>query len=211
MGYSVLRRSGYDVSDEPVVACWNGRLMEVYPGERVNSLSVNIAALYALRDASPHRPIHDDMAHSILSWLRAQIASGAPLIDPWHLSPTYVLGRGIDPFLHYDPALARECVDRLLDAQRPDGGWGCGGASTEEETCLAVIGFLSARRGGVAGTDEPLHRAAVFLRAHEVSDVMARPRLWLGKALYLAVNVSAACADAARVGLRLAGLGFRPE
>jgi hypothetical protein len=206
MGYSVLRRAGYEVSDEPLVACWNGRVMEAFPGERVNALSANVAALYALRDASPRRPIHDDMARSILGWLRNQIAPGAPLIEAFHLSPTYVLGRGIDPFLDYDPALAGVCVDRLLEAQRPDGGWGYGEVSTEEETCLAVIGLLSARRGGIARTEEPLRRAAGFLRTHEASDPWARPRLWLGKTLYLPVNVAAAYAEAARMGLDLAGL-----
>jgi hypothetical protein len=204
-GYSVLRRAGYEVSEAPWLAFWNGRLLEEAHGERVNGLSVNLSALYALRDAEPHRPELDGMAHSILSWIREQHPSGGLLIDPWHFSPAYVLGRGIDPLLHHDPTLAREWVQRLLNDQRPHGGWGYGGASTEEETGLAVLGLLNARRAGVPGTAGPLRHAADYLAAHR-TDVRARPRLWLAKALYIPVNLAEAICDAARVGLRLADL-----
>jgi hypothetical protein len=205
MAFSVLRQAGYEVSDAPLLACWNGRLLESYPGERVHGLSVNLSALSALRDTAPRRPEHDDMAHSILSWLREQMASEGPLIDPWHFSPAYVLGRGIDPLLHHDPTLAREWAERLFHSQRADGGWGYGEACTEEETALAVLGLLGARRAGMPQTEGPLRQASRYLDAHRTA-IKARPRLWLAKGLYLAVNVAEAVSDAARVGLRLAGL-----
>jgi halimadienyl-diphosphate synthase len=208
MGYSVLRRAGYDISDAPLLACWNGRALESYPGERVNAVSVNIHALYAVKE-NPHRgAVHDQMVAQILAWLHDQFQSCAPLVDPWHISPAYLLGRGLFVFVYYDRVLAQLCTDRLLDSQRENGGWGFVGACTEEETALAVIGLISAREAGLLSTDSSLRRAARFLSTHH-TDMTQRPGLWLAKTLYLPVNMVEAFVQAAQLGLNRLGLGVQ--
>lgn len=208
VAYSVLRQAGYDLIEDPFKGYWNGRLMESYPGERTSSISVNIHALQALKDSGWRGKVYEDMAEPILRWLRPWLTSDAPLVDPWHVSPVYLLSHGICTLKHFDQSMADRCVERLLNSQEPDGGWGGAGVCTEEETALGTIGLLDAYRGGMLKDSEPLRKAGVFL-ARNRSESGARPRLWLAKSLYLPVNMVEAFIEAARIGLHIAGLSDR--
>lgn len=206
--YSLLCQAGYPVSIDPVMKFWNGKVLEGYIGERVTSLSVNIHALQALRDA--HRygtvpPEYNLMVNKILDWINNKLNTDPLLIDNWHLSPAYPLGRAIPVLKDYDLKLTQRCIEKILTDQQADGGWGYYGVSTEEETALCVIGLLNAYEASLLKSKEPLIQAAKFLHSHQ-SEMQHRPRLWLAKALYLPVNLVESIIHCAHLGLEKHGL-----
>ncbi|MFW6063325.1 MAG: hypothetical protein ACOC9V_04040 [Chloroflexota bacterium] len=209
VAFRVLRAAGLSISDRPLFRFWNDdeRHYYTYPDERTPSVSAAVHGLFAFRQANWDAQ-HECIAVELTLWLREQMRKEGMLHDKWHVSPLYATSRVIEPLLGWDDQLANDCIEFVLAHQRPDGGWGYTGRSTLEETALAVLGLVAARREGQLADPAPLRRAACYLAQHSLS----RPveRLWIGKGLYRPVGVVNSLVHAARLALQIERIRVRP-
>lgn len=198
VAFAVLNWAGLAPSEEPLLAFWNHDHLLTYPDERDASISANIHGLSALR-SQPGFP-HRQQAERLTDWLTGQMTPDGLFDDKWHLSPYYPVSRAIPAFAGWDDTIALDLVARLVEQQRPDGGWGWFGESTVEETAYCVIALYSAYRGGLLESPASLTKAAAFIGGQ----ANGRPveRLWIGKALYRPEGLLKATLFAAQTALR---------
>ncbi|HSM56340.1 MAG TPA: prenyltransferase/squalene oxidase repeat-containing protein [Candidatus Sulfomarinibacteraceae bacterium] len=209
VAFRVLRIAGLSISDRPLLRFWseNEGHYYTYPDERTPSVSAAVHGLSAFRQANWDAQ-HECIAAELTNWLREQMRTEGMLHDKWHVSPLYATSRVIEPLLGWDDQLARQCIDFILTHQRPDGGWGHTGTSTLEETALAVLGLVAARRNGRLADASPLRRAACYLAQHSLAQPVER--LWIGKGLYRPVGVVNSLVHAARLALQIERIRAHP-
>jgi len=207
VGFAILNWAGFDVRSEPVLEFWDTDHFRTYLDERGASVSVNIHALAALR-SQPGFP-HEDLALTVTEWLKERRRPDTLFADKWHLSPCYLVAHAIPAFAGWEDAIARECIDFLLDHQRADGGWGWFEHSTLEETSHSVLGLSFALEQGLLENDAPLRRAARFFAAN--AGQKPTERLWIGKTLYCPEGIVEATLVAAKASLERLGVWRKPQ
>lgn len=202
VAYRVLCWAGQNPSDKPLMRFWESERhhFRTYPDERTPSVSAAVHALSAFREDETNA-LHRDIAADLTSWLREQIEEAGALYDKWHWSPLYATTRVIPPLIGWDDDLATQCVAFVLEEQQPDGGWGSGDRSNLEETSMAILSLIAARRGGLLEDDRPLRRAVTYLQ--EQADAQPTQQLWIGKALYRPIGVVDSLVRAARASLEI--------
>lgn len=205
VAYRVLCWAGKEPSDEQLMRFWNSerRHFLTYLDERTPSVSAAVHALSAFREDESNGA-HEEIAGYLTSWLREQMEEAGALYDKWHWSPLYATTRVIPPLIGWDDDLAEQCVAFVLDEQREDGGWGCGDRSNLEETSMAVLSLVAAKRGDLLEDEQPLRRAAAYLA--EQADAEPSVQLWIGKALYRPIGVVDSLVRAARAALAIEGV-----
>lgn len=192
VGYTVLYSAGLKPDDEPLMHFWRDDMFLTFPVEYKRSPSVHVHALTAFRQSEKRE--HKRAAVLINEWLRKQ---PLPLHDKWHISPFYATSRLIPILIDWDNEFANQCTETLLEYQQEDGGWGCRGASTAEETSYAVLGLVAAWHAGILSDVTPLQRAKHFLADRPEPT----ERLWIGKVLYQPIGVVRSAIIAARYAL----------
>jgi hypothetical protein len=210
VAYRVLRSAGLAISDSPLLRFWDDKSGQFYTylDERDPSISSAVHALFAFRQ-NAHNRRHKEIADVITDRLRQEMDRHGMLRDKWHASPLYATTRAIEPLIGWDDELACRCIEVVLAQQLPDGGWGQGGSATLEETALAVLGLVAARRCGLLRNTRPLTRAAQFLAHH--AHVAPIERLWIGKGLYRPVGVVNSLVDAARRALQIEEISVQSD
>ena len=205
VAYKVLSWAGIEASDDPLMRFWDSerRHYLTYLDERTPSVSAAVHALSAFRDDETNA-VHREIAADLTSWLREQMEEAGALYDKWHWSPLYATTRVINPLIGWDDELARQCITFILEEQRPDGGWGDGKRSNLEETSMAVLSLVAAKRGGLLKDKQSLRRAAAHLRNR--SGQKPTVKLWIGKSLYRPIGVVDSLLRAARASLEMEGL-----
>lgn len=204
VAYKVLSWAGKAPSDKQLLRFWNSerRHFLTYLDERTPSVSAAVHALGAFREDEANA-IHREIAESLTTWLGEQMEEAGALYDKWHWSPLYATTRVVPDLLGWDDNLAQKCIDFILQEQRPDGGWGVGKRSNLEETSMAVLSLIVAHRSGLLKDDQPLRRAAAYMKEQE--GAQPGEQLWIGKALYRPIGVVDSLVKAARASLELAG------
>ncbi len=202
VAYRVLRSAGLSISDGPLLRFWDDDTGQFYTylDERTPSISSAVHALFAFRQDERNKR-HEEIAEKITQGLRREMDRYGVLHDKWHASPLYATTRVIEPLIGWDDDLACRCVEVVLSQQLPDGGWGQGDSSTLEETALAVLGLIAARRCGLLPNTCALTRAARFMAQN--AHVAPIERLWIGKGLYRPVGVVNSLVNAAHMALQI--------
>jgi hypothetical protein len=194
-----LYLAGYRVNPEPLMRFYNGSHMLTYLDERNTSVSCNIHALNALKLFTGDSAI-DSAISNILTWLTTQAHPDGPVFDDkWHLSPFYTTSRAVFALEGLNEALARHCIEWILDQQQADGGWGAYDTSTPEETAHVCLALCFWKRCGSYVPQEALTRSAAYLST--CSAEWPRDELWIGKTLYCPTITAAAAIAAARHAL----------
>lgn len=206
VAYDLFRWVGLTPSPEPLLAFWDTNHFRTYRKERTASVTVNLHMLSALR--YPHQNMFTELAALVIEWLRPQLHESYNFADKWHFSPIYVASHAVEIMIDWDKPLAKKSLDFLLSQQQSDGGWGCCGHSTIEETNHAIIGLLAAYQRGLVKNKRPLQFAAHFLYQNRRKH--ANERLWIGKTLFHSSKISAALETAVSYGLHQAKIDVRP-
>jgi halimadienyl-diphosphate synthase len=197
LGYRVLMEAGFRPDEAVVRRFWDGERFCAYPDERGASTSVNVHGLAALHASKGEPPTH--MIEQATDWVDTQTRPDGLLNDKWHISPYYTTAHAVTAFAESDPQRALAMAQTLLDHQRPDGGWGWLGRSTQEETAHVVLGLYQAFRHGMLPANRALWDAARYFRRHR--HATPTERLWIGKTLYRPDGIVYATLFAARYAL----------
>jgi REP element-mobilizing transposase RayT len=201
VGYTVLAWAGAAPPEEPLINFWNGTHFRSYMDERSASVSANIHGLTALRmhPGFPRR----DLAEALTAWLVAHMKEDGSFDDKWHLSPLYTAAHAVPAFAGWQDALAGRCLTYLLDEQRGDGGWGCFGCTTFEETAHVVLALDHAYREGLLREPDALEAAARYFERS--SSQRPVERFWIGKTLFRPEGTVAALVFSAKAALARSG------
>ncbi|MEM7118953.1 MAG: hypothetical protein AAF614_41430 [Chloroflexota bacterium] len=208
IGYDVLRWAGYRPCPKPLLAFWETNHFRTYLDERTKSVTVNLHALSALKHDLQNIPEFTHYAEQTAGWLQPQLKSSDCCRDKWHYSSVYVASHAIEAIWYWDRPLAEKCLEFLLEAQGPNGGWGAHRVETVEETGHALIGLMAAHRLGLLRDKRPLYHAAHFLDVHGADP--AQERLWLGKTLFHSPKIIGAIRLATSYGLEQLDIRIEP-
>ncbi|PCK77790.1 hypothetical protein [Rhizobium sophoriradicis] len=163
-------------------------LFVTFPGERNASVSTNIHALHALRllgrsTAGPSTYVTANRnPHGL--WDN----------EKWHVSWLYPTAHAIAALAQGTPQWRDErALAAMLQAQRDDGGWGAGRASTFEETAYALFALhvMDGREepAGRARIAQAVARALEWMLARHAAHELPQTPLWIGKELYCPTRV----------------------
>ena len=183
--FRVLNLAGLDLDLDPFRKFERDDYFICYPFERNPSIGTNIHVLEALKGVDENR------SEKVAKWLRNMQVDGRYWMDKWHVSPYYATAHAVIALIGIDDNLATSAVQWICDTQRPDGCWGYYDRPTAEETAYCLQA-LSIHDQHVAPVDrEILARGREGLLACR-SEI---PAMWIGKCLYVPVNVveSAIC------------------
>ncbi len=165
-----------------------GELFVTFPGERNASVSTNIHALQALR-------LLGKPAAGTSTYIEAnRNPHGLWDNEKWHVSWLYPTAHAVAALAQGKPQWRDErALAALLQAQRDDGGWGAGRASTFEETAYALF-TLHVMNGSEEPTGrrriaQAVARALEWMLARHAAHKMPQAPLWIGKELYCPTRV----------------------
>lgn len=188
----LLTSAGYDINPA-ILAQFEDegtRIFRTYHYERNPSVSTNVHALEAL-NLIPDYPNRHKVKEQILFTLLANRKYNIYWTDKWHASPYYATAHTLIALLKEGTYLAGACchtVDWILHTQRNDGSWGFFERGTAEETACALTALLYYNRYESIDL-EVLHRGAAYLESTHKGANSTYPELWLGKDLYVPLDV----------------------
>ncbi|MER9280460.1 hypothetical protein [Mesorhizobium sp. M0522] len=184
----VLRLAGRDPAVDALRHFEIGELFVTFPGERNASVSTNIHALHALRMLG--KPAAGTSAYVEAN----RNPHGLWNNEKWHVSWLYPTAHAVAALAQGKPQWRDErALAALLQAQRDDGGWGAGRASTFEETAYALFALHV-----MDGSEEPtgrrriaqaVARALEWMLARHAAHGLPQTPLWIGKELYCPTRV----------------------
>jgi halimadienyl-diphosphate synthase len=203
----LLKMAGYSV-DPVILARFEDKerhVFRTYDYERNVSISTNIHVLEALSLITdyPHR---EESQEHILAFLLANRTFDTYWVDKWHASPYYATAHVLMGISRAAPRMLDECrrtVEWLIHTQREDGSWGFFDKGTVEETAYALIALLHCGRGFSIG--EGLFKRGADFLYREITetpnwrDTYDHSPLWLGKPLYVPLDIVRASTLAALV------------
>ncbi len=198
----VLHRYGYPISMGPLGPFEGVSFFLTYPLERDASTTTNAHALEVLT-ATPQFSRQHVVQQKVVKFLRDVRVDGDHWVDKWHSSPFYATAHAVFALLALAPDLCRPALKWLQDTQRKDGSWGWFQEGTAEETAYAVQAWVAAPAGLNEGLHVDLSAAERFL--HDTEDAPMTP-LWIGKSVYIPVNVVRSAVLSAQI-LLLQGAG----
>lgn len=186
----VLHRAGHEVDGEPLLQFEQDRWFSVHGHETNPSVSANLHILEALPVIpEEHRP---RVREKTLSYLLSARRGGAYWRDKWHASAFYPTTRALTILAGHARGELEPTVAWLLANQRANGSWGQY-APTTEETSLVLLSLLHHHRAVRPLPEEPMRRAAAYLREDDRPPENGYPELWIGKSLYAPVFAIEAC------------------
>lgn len=185
--FAVLHQYGRSVGIEALLHHFVGEHMQCNAHEANPSISTNIHALGAFRqaDLAPTHPI----INRIVNFLHEAKGAGGFWLDKWHISPYYATSHAVITASGYVDWLVETAVSWIAATQRDDGSWGTY-LPTAEETAYAIQALAIRQQMTNEVHNEAIKRGANWLLAHRNEP---HPPLWVGKVLYspTVVNESA--------------------
>jgi halimadienyl-diphosphate synthase len=197
--FAVLHRAGYTLDPQLIYQYEEADHFRCYPFERNPSISANIHVLDALHFCAPAE--RAPRVEKIVRFLRRVRQPEGFWFDKWHASPYYATGHAILAAYDFAPDLVRPAVTWLRHTQYEHGGWGFY-APTVEETAYALLALLAWRAAGHEVPDDVLERGADYLHQYFAPERGQYPPLWIGKTLYVPVQVVQSAALAALLAYR---------
>ncbi|MER6273749.1 hypothetical protein ACFY0B_25240 [Streptomyces sp. NPDC001797] len=170
-GIPIPLHPGIEKLYNPGTGCYRTFMLE-----RDGSLSTNIHMVELLNLTGEH-----ERRDTVLQWLHEKIVTNGNCHCKWHISLMYALGEAARVLASISTTTALDirakAVERLLELQHQDGGWGVLD-STVEETAYAALGICAA--ADTHNELSTLNSAHKFLRS---ADMDLAPR-WIGETLY---------------------------
>ncbi|PKN91763.1 MAG: cyclase [Chloroflexi bacterium HGW-Chloroflexi-6] len=176
--FDVLKRFGYQPSLSAMLTYEESDSFRCFALEANPSVSANIHALGALRQAG--LSIEHAAVQKILRFLASRGHSNTFWADKWHISPYYATSHLIITCAGFADEFAVKAVNWMCETQKSNGSWGYYMSTTEETAyCLQALAIWEKSGGKVP--KPVLERGAKWLT--ENMD-MPYPALWIGKCLY---------------------------
>ncbi|WP_438013587.1 prenyltransferase/squalene oxidase repeat-containing protein [Sorangium sp. So ce315] len=157
---------------------------ELQPSLTTNAHAIHALACYGEKAPEPTRYL-----------LRRQEPDGRWVGDKWHSSWLYTTTQVMLALLQEGQMSAVKAgMAALLRAQREDGGWGAGSASTAAETAYAVLALFAARKDREleAMTRGAWQGGSRWLMANADIELDQDQLRWIGKELYCPARVDRA-------------------
>ena len=181
--YEVLARFGRPVDLEGVLYYEEDDHFRCYALETDPSISTNIHALGALRQAGLE--VRHPSVQKVLRFLQRTQTPGQFWFGKWHASPYYPTCHAVIVCAGYDDDLVDGAIHWILETQNTNGSWGYY-MPTAEETAYCLQALAIWRRHGGQVPSDVMKRGAVWLADHVEPPY---PPLWIGKCLYCPVLV----------------------
>jgi halimadienyl-diphosphate synthase len=178
IAFEALTRLGCHPDVEAVLSFEENQNFRTYHYEADISVSVNIHALGALRQAG-FAPTSFNI-QKILAFLKKTKVGDTYWLDKWHLSPYYTTSHAIVASAGYANDLIEKSIEWIISSQNPDGSWGYG-IPTAEETAYCLQSLCIWKRRGGTVPRRTLQNARSWLSEHIEPPY---PYLWIGKGLY---------------------------
>jgi halimadienyl-diphosphate synthase len=178
LAFEVLTHFGRQVDLEAVLSYEAEDCFRCYPLEANPSISANIHALGALRQAG--LGIEDEPVQKIIAFLKRVQTIRLFWFDKWHTSPYYSTSHAIINAAGLNDGMLEDAVYWILQTQNSDGSWGFY-MSTAEETAYCLQALVKWKRHGHAVPESVLTRGADWLADHADPPY---PPLWIVKCLY---------------------------
>ncbi|MBN1449733.1 MAG: hypothetical protein JW963_01845 [Anaerolineales bacterium] len=177
--FEVLTQHNRSVDIEAVFGYEEEAHFRCYPLEANSSVSVNVHALGALKQANLDKE-HPSVRKAI-NYLKQSRHQGEFWLDKWNISPYYPTSHAIIACQGYDDKICQDAISWILRTQKSDGSWGAYGISTAEETayCLQALIFWQRYKGNIP--KGRIERGKYWL---ENNIKLPYPPLWIGKVLY---------------------------
>jgi halimadienyl-diphosphate synthase len=178
LAFEVLCRFGRAVDLEAVVSYEGEDCFRCYPLEANPSISANIHALGALRQAG--LGIDDAPVQKILAFLKRAQTIRLFWLDKWHTSPYYATSHAVINAAGLGDGMLEDACYWMLQTQNSDGSWGFY-MPTAEETAYCLQALVAWKRQGHDVPQSVLTRGAAWLADHADPPY---PPLWIVKCLY---------------------------
>lgn len=183
MAYHVLTHFDQTVNLQALLYYEEMEHFRCYAAEADASLSTNVHALGALREAG-FEAQHPSV-QKVARFLKQTQTRHSFWFDKWHASPYYTTSHAIIAAAGYADELVTTAVDWILNTQNEDGSWGFySNTPSAEETAYCLQALAVWKRQGKGDEDIPsdiLKHGAEWLKEH-MNDPY--PWLWIGKSLY---------------------------
>ncbi|MBC8333165.1 MAG: cyclase [Anaerolineae bacterium] len=176
--FDVLDRYGRKIEQDTLFVYEEASYFRCFPFEANPSISVNIHALSALRQAGFEADYPS--VEKIKGFLTKSRYLRSFWLDKWHVSPYYPTTHLLIIANQYIQELIPDTLQWILDTQNFDGSWGYYGA-TAEETAYCLQALLVLKQSGVSIPTDVLKNGIDWLVAHKDAPY---PPLWIGKCLY---------------------------
>ena len=178
MVYKVLSHYDRPVDHEAVLNFEGPEQIYCFEYEADPSLSTNIHALAALRQAN--LPVQNSSVQKVIKFLRKAKGGQPYWIDKWHASPYYPTSHAIIACSGYCDEIIEESINWILSTQNSDGSWGHYMPTAEESSyCLQAL-FSHSKQGG----NVPKDVLDLGIKWLQENWTMKKPPLWIGKSLY---------------------------
>jgi len=177
--YDVLTRLGYPVDIQAVLYYEQDTHFRCFSWEANPSISTNIHALMALRQAK-FEPGHPKV-QKILQFLELSQTFFGGWFDKWHVSPYYATAHAVIATAGYAGVdFVEKAVNWILRTQRLQGDWGFY-MPTAEETAYCLQALIMWKLYGGKVPNAVLKKGIAWLINH--AEPPYAP-LWIGKCLY---------------------------
>jgi halimadienyl-diphosphate synthase len=183
--FSALSQFGISLDVQAVLNYEEKEYFRCYSLEANSSISVNVHALEALKQAGFEK--EHPSAIKIIKYLQHNQTEYTYWLDKWHISPYYPTSHAIIAAHHYDFEMCERAINWILQTQKADGSWGSiPNFSTAEETayCIQALKIWEKYHGKIQ--EGRVAKALLWL---EKNCEPPYPSLWIGKALYCPVHV----------------------
>jgi hypothetical protein len=181
--FDLLTQFGFPVDIQGLMSFDSKELFRCYELEADPSISVNIHALNALRQAG-YEPTHP-VVKKLLSLLRRTMTREGYWFDKWQISPYYTTAHAIIACNGYCDEMVAPSVQWILDTQNTQGSWGYYSPTPEETSyCLQAL-YLHGQQNG------NIHKGAIQKGHRWLSDNKDLPPhlFWIGKGLYAGEHI----------------------
>jgi halimadienyl-diphosphate synthase len=176
--FDVLKRFGYHPSLSAMLAYEESDSFRCFALEANPSVSANIHALGALRQAG--LSVDHSAVQKILGFLDDKSHLNTFWADKWHISPYYATSHLIITCAAFADEFARKAVDWMCQTQNLNGSWGYY-MPTAEETAYCLQALAVWEKSGGKVPKPVLERGAKWLVDNMDTPY---PALWIGKCLY---------------------------
>lgn len=189
---NLLMKAGYPVRPAIMANFQHPQsgLFRTYLYERNLSVSTNVHALETLELMGDY-PGRCETQQKIVEALLKERKFDLYWDDKWHISPYYCTAHavvGLLPTVKDFDAICRSTIDWLIYTQRANGSWGFFENGTAEETAYALIALLHYHRSRPVPL-EVLQRGVAYLQAAYEQNDWKHPEMWIGKCLYIPLDV----------------------
>ena len=173
---------------------FNGKYFTTYEAEMQPSLTTNINCLIAMIHFKNENSnyVFEKEIEIVSKWIKFEInKNDYRFDDKWHLSKFYGMSRALIAFLYCDFNFSEVILNRIIESQNYDGGWGIEDSTVLESSYIIIAVSHWLRFSKVDKT----HNGWIIMKATSeymrtiALDIDDTYKFWIDKGMYSLVNL----------------------